>query len=214
MFKAIGSGLIAFLFGFWQSQPVELESIPMITWQEAMIFDLPTQPDAKVTAMLEQYLDNLAADGFLVARQGVWLQSDWAELAEHRGKIPLPAASLTKIATSLAALSYWGTNHKFTTKIYLTGKIRNGVVEGDLVVEGDGDPLLVWEEAIAIGNSLNQLGIRKIQGNLIISGNLIFNYKSQPRVVGRLFRQAINYRLWSAEIRRQYRQLPPRYSPT
>jgi len=40
------------------------------------------------------------------------------------------------------------------------------VLQGDLIITGSGDPFLVWEEVIALGNSLNQLGIKRVTGNL------------------------------------------------
>jgi len=43
----------------------------------------------------------------------------------------------------------------------------------------------VWEE-IALGNSLNQLGIKRVTGNLVITSNFAMNYKFNPSVAGQL----------------------------
>ncbi len=48
------------------------------------------------------------------------------------------------------------------------------------MVESDGDPLFVWQEAIVLGSKLQQLGINKIEGNLILVGNWQMNYKDKP----------------------------------
>jgi len=53
--------------------------------------------------------------------QGVWIQSGPVLMANHQGTVPLPAASLTKIVTSLAALKTWGPAHQFETLISATG---------------------------------------------------------------------------------------------
>ncbi|OKH23749.1 D-alanyl-D-alanine carboxypeptidase [Hydrococcus rivularis NIES-593] len=179
-----------------------------VAWQEAKVFDIPTQPDPMVETIVEDYLKRLVSLGYSRDRQGVWIQSEWAELAKHQDSIPASAASLTKIATTIAALETWDLNHRFETRIYQTGVIHNGILEGDLLVEGGGDPLFVWEEAIAIGNALNELGIRQIKGNLIVTSNFKMNFQSDPRKSGKLFKQGLDSRRWSSEVQKQYQTLP------
>jgi len=113
-----------------------------------------------------------------------WIQSGPVLMANHQGTVPLPAASLTKIATSLAAFK-----KLVETLISATGPIKDGVLQGDLIITGSGDPFLVWEEVIALGNSLNQLGIKRVTGNLVLTGNFAMNYKSNPSVAGQLLKR-------------------------
>jgi D-alanyl-D-alanine carboxypeptidase/D-alanyl-D-alanine-endopeptidase (penicillin-binding protein 4) len=153
-------------------------------------------------------LQNLTKQGFERDRQGIWVQSGWDVSASHLGKTPLPAASLSKIATTLVTLHKWGANHQFTTDIYFTGEINHGVVTGDLIIQGTGDPLFVWEEAIALGNALNQLGIKEIQGNILVTDKFYMNFESQSLAAGRLLQQALDRNLWQSEITQQYRQMP------
>jgi D-alanyl-D-alanine carboxypeptidase/D-alanyl-D-alanine-endopeptidase (penicillin-binding protein 4) len=141
--------------------------------------------------------------------QGVWIQSGPLLLSENNGRVPLPAASLTKIATSLAALKTWGANHQFETLISATGPIQNGVLQGDLIVTGGGDPLFVWQEAIALGNSLNQLGISRVTGNLVVTGNFAMNYQSDSLKAGELLKQGLDSTTWKAAAKMQYSTLPP-----
>ncbi|XGB40382.1 MAG: D-alanyl-D-alanine carboxypeptidase [Cyanobacteria bacterium LVE1205-1] len=88
---------------------------------------------------------------------------------EHQGTKPLPVASLTKVATTLAALETWGPNHQFVTTVRSNGTIRNGVLTGDLIIQGGGDSLFTWEDGIALGNGLQQLGIQTVKGKLVIT---------------------------------------------
>nr|WP_198648893.1 D-alanyl-D-alanine carboxypeptidase [Cyanothece sp. BG0011] len=125
------------------------------------------------------------------------------------GKNPLSAASLTKIATSLAALEIWGTEHRFETQFLTLGTLENGVLKGDLIIKGSGDPLFVWEEAIAVGNKLNELGIKEVTGNLIIVDNFAMNFKSDRQTSGQLLQLAFNSRRWTPIIQQQYQKLPP-----
>lgn len=199
-----------FAFLFFKSPPTD--SFPVISWHEAQIFQIPTQSDPQVETIVKKYLDNLASQGLIKEQQGVWIQSDWAIDFEHRGKIPAPAASLTKVATSIASLEKWGLEHRFTTSIYSTGKINNGILEGDLIIEAGGDPLFVWEEAIALGNKLEKLGIKTITGNLIIVGNWQMNYEENPQKSGELLKQALNAKNWSYETEKQYQEIKDSFS--
>jgi D-alanyl-D-alanine carboxypeptidase/D-alanyl-D-alanine-endopeptidase (penicillin-binding protein 4) len=166
-------------------------------------------PDPAAMAAAQQHLDALSALSLPVAKQGVWIQSEYQVLAEHQGTIPLSAASLTKIATSLAALATWGPDRQFETLISAAGSAKAGVLQGDLVVQGSGDPFFVWEEAIALGNALNQVGIKQVTGNLVITGNFAMNFETDPAVSGNLLKQGLDAKLWSAEVETQYQKLPP-----
>lgn len=205
----IKASVLALLFSLFNPQPSNFGKIPLLTWHEATIFQLPTQPDATVENIVKNYLQDLASQGYVINQQGVWIQSEWAELANNQGKIPTSAASLTKIATTLASVYTWDLNHQFPTKIYIQGKVTNGILNGDLIIEGNGDPLLVWEEAIAIGNSLNELGIKQIKGNLVIVGDFMVNFKEDRLISAQLFQQALNSREWTPIIEKQYQSLSP-----
>ena len=180
-----------------------------VGWQTAKVFDVPTQTDPVITGIINDYLDRLVSLGNDRDRQGIWLQSEWAFLADNHADNAFPAASLTKVATSLATLDKWGLDHQFVTRFYADGPIQNGVLQGNLIIEGGYDPLFVWEEAIAVGNALNQLGIQEITGDLVIVGNFAMNFKTEPDITGALFKQAINESQWSGLIEQQFADLPP-----
>lgn len=169
----------------------------------------PDQPDPMAEAIVQQYLDRLAAKGLSRELQGVWIQSGWVPLAKNSGTTPLPAASITKVATTLATLQVWRPEHQFETVVSVTGPVVGGVVQGDLVVTGNGDPFFVWEEAIALGNTLNQLGIRGVAGNLMIVGNFYMNYETDPLKAGQFLQQALNSSLWTEEISYQHSRMTP-----
>ncbi|HEY9907612.1 MAG TPA: D-alanyl-D-alanine carboxypeptidase [Thermosynechococcaceae cyanobacterium] len=164
--------------------------------------------DLVAQRQIQQYLGKLAAAGFAPTRQGVWMQTETSLLANHQGTVPLPAASLTKVATSLAALQTFGADHQFVTLIGRTGTLTNGVLQGDLVVQGSGDPLFVWEEAIVLGNALNQLGIRQVTGNLIVLDKFYMNYEQSLQKSGELLKQGLNAALWPEEATSQFQTLP------
>ena len=123
---------------------------------------------------------------------GVWLQSAEGILAHHQGTVPMPAASLTKVATTLAALRTWGPTYQFITLIDATGPIQDGVLRGDLLVQGGGDPFFVTEDALALRQSLQELGLKRVTGKLIISGNFFMNFTTNPALSGKLLKQVFS----------------------
>ena len=166
------------------------------------------KPNVKVNAQIQEYLQQLAMQGHTTENQGVWLQAGDRLLASHQGAVPLPAASVTKIATSLVALETLGPNHQFVTTIATTGTIKNGVLNGDLVIQGGEDPFFVWESAIAVGQLLNQRGIQRVSGNLVIVGKFYMNFEVAPLTAGSLLRQGLNAQLWTAEAQDAFQTLP------
>jgi len=54
--------------------------------------------------------------------------------------------STTKLLTMGTALEILGPDHRFTTRVYRTGPVRDGVLEGDLVLVASGDPNLSGRE--------------------------------------------------------------------
>ncbi|NER51734.1 MAG: D-alanyl-D-alanine carboxypeptidase [Symploca sp. SIO1A3] len=167
-----------------------------------------SNPNPPTQKHIEQYINKLVAKGAAKANQGVWIQAGDTLLANYQGTVPQPAASIAKVATTLAALETFGPDHQFVTLVGATGAIANGVLQGDLVIQGGEDPFFVWEEAVAVGNLLNQLGIKRVAGNLIITGKFYMNFQFDPMASGNLLKQGLNAKIWSKEAETQYQTLP------
>jgi serine-type D-Ala-D-Ala carboxypeptidase/endopeptidase (penicillin-binding protein 4) len=201
---------LSLLLGFGKSsfEPSELSQVELVpAWDSPWIKSF-VAPDPVVEALVAQYVQTLASEGWSVPGQGVWIQTGKAPIAQHQGNVPLPAASLTKIATTLAALETWTPEHQFETLIGLRGTVENGVLRGDLVVKGGGDPLFVWEEAIVLGNALQQLGIQQVTGDLVIVGGFMMNFEENPYASAELLRQSWHVDDWPQAAWNQYQNLP------
>ena len=221
MLELISAWLLS--LGSHPPEPQHLRSTDLATWVDTSSAQALLEPreayDPDVVMAINEYLGELTTNTFdplssapsdeIASDQGVWIQSGQTILGAHQGYTPLSAASLTKVATTLVALAHWGGDHQFETLVKTTGTIENGVLQGDLILHGGGDPFFVWEEAIALGNALSEAGIERVEGDLIITHDFAMNYESNPFVVGSLFRQAINADTWSSDILTQYRGLPP-----
>ncbi|PSB18646.1 D-alanyl-D-alanine carboxypeptidase [filamentous cyanobacterium CCP2] len=166
------------------------------------------EPDPIAAALVQQHLAAMATQGYPQTEQGIWIASNQV-LAEHAGTTPLPAASLTKIPTTLVALATWGPEHQFETIVATNGPMEAGTLQGDLIIQGGDDPFFVWEEAISLGNALNQMGIQQVTGDLVIMGNFAMNFEDDPLQAGTFLKQGLEQSQWSSEVETQYQQLPP-----
>lgn len=88
-----------------------------------------------------------------------------ATLAENQSRVP---ASVIKVMTTYASVLKLGFDYRFPTEFYRSGSVRNGVLEGDLLIKGKGDPTLRAEDLSGIVKRIKEQGIRKITGNIII----------------------------------------------
>ena len=65
-------------------------------------------------------------------------------------------------------------------------------MRGDLIVQGGGDPFFVTEDALALRLSLQELGLKRVTGKLIISGNFFMNFTTNPTLAGKLLKQVLS----------------------
>jgi serine-type D-Ala-D-Ala carboxypeptidase/endopeptidase (penicillin-binding protein 4) len=196
------------LLGFWLKTAGLNEPHPH---KPSIAFpDFALQPtDLKRDQLVKTYVSSLAQQGFAANNQGIWIQTTDDLLANHQGRTLQTPASLTKVATTLAALKTWGPKHQFQTQIQAAGQMLDeGVLQGDLLIQCDGDPLLATSEAIAIGNRLNQLGLRKVTGNLIVGGPLSVNFSQDLVTGGDRLKQIWNSPQWTPEIEQVYGWMP------
>ncbi len=113
-----------------------------------------------------------------------WRSDEWSvmvvsldagdTLFDHSPMQPLAPASNLKLFTSAAAFYYLGPAYRYQTYVIADGPIRDGMLDGDLVLYGTGDPTIsnrlfpskttVWEE---LADSLRALGVREVSGDVV-----------------------------------------------
>ena len=86
-------------------------------------------------------------------------------------------ASVMKLVTTTAALDLLTPAYRWKTEIYRDGavvsdKVNNGVLQGNLVLKGYGDPSFKAQEFWRLLMSLQQAGIKQITGDLVIDKTL------------------------------------------
>jgi D-alanyl-D-alanine carboxypeptidase/D-alanyl-D-alanine-endopeptidase (penicillin-binding protein 4) len=101
---------------------------------------------------------------------------------------PHPPASVTKAVTTLYALDTLGPAHRFRTQVIATGPIENGILEGDLVLVGGGDPTLNTDHLMVMAGRLKTAGLREVRGKFkVFGGHLAQEFEidsQQPHYLG------------------------------
>ncbi|MEO7127432.1 MAG: D-alanyl-D-alanine carboxypeptidase/D-alanyl-D-alanine-endopeptidase, partial [Rhodoferax sp.] len=92
----------------------------------------------------------------------------------HRVQAPMNPASVMKLVTTFAALDQLGPNFTWDTRFYADGKLSDGVLDGNLVIRGGGDPKWVIERITADFQALRQQGVREVRGDIVLDTG-IFN---------------------------------------
>ena len=77
-------------------------------------------------------------------------------------------ASTMKLLTTYAGLDLLGPAYTWKTEAWLDGELKDGVLHGDLVLKGYGDPKFTIEQFWLWLAELRARGLREIRGNLVL----------------------------------------------
>ncbi len=81
---------------------------------------------------------------------------------------PRSPASTIKVITTIAALESLGPAYTWHTRALVRGALRNGVLDGDLVLQGGGDPYMTLERWWSFAHALRAKGLKTIRGDVVI----------------------------------------------
>jgi serine-type D-Ala-D-Ala carboxypeptidase/endopeptidase (penicillin-binding protein 4) len=109
----------------------------------------------------------LASDGAAATASALDLQTGRI-LEQYRPDTRLTPASLTKLATAAAALQTWSADKMFTTRLVSSAPVSGADLEGDLVLQGAGDPSLDDHSLWALAAQLRGAGIQRVRGRLVV----------------------------------------------
>jgi len=98
-------------------------------------------------------------------------------LLAHRADAEVNPASVIKLVTTWAGLNLLGPGHTWQNRIWVTGPVQEGVLQGDLVLQGSGDPKLVLERLRELMQQIQARGIRDIRGDVVLDRSV---FEVQP----------------------------------
>ena len=116
----------------------------------------------------------------------------------HQAERPFNPASTMKLVTTHAALAMLGPDYRWTTRFLTTGPIRDGVLQGDLILQGGGDPHLVIEDLHALMADLRAQGLTTIRGDLVVDDARFAVGPADGEAFDGDASQAYNVRPWAA----------------
>ena len=77
-------------------------------------------------------------------------------------------ASVMKLVTTYAGLELLGPAYTWNTPVYVDGPVNGGVLQGNLIIQGKGDPKLVQERLWLLLRRVQGLGIKNITGDILL----------------------------------------------
>ncbi len=156
----------------------------------AKLAELPLA-DSAAAKKLQAEIDKILSNKYFSKSQiGVYIVSPETgqTLYEQNAHTPLIPASNTKLFSTAGVLEALGSDYRFETKLLTNGTITPDGLNGDLIVQGSGDPSLsrrflrhdprlVFREW---ADGLKKKGIKTIYGNLIGDASLLSKHGQYP----------------------------------
>ena len=94
---------------------------------------------------------------------------------DNTSRVP---ASVMKLITSYASLGILGPNYRWPVDVLTRGQIKNGTLNGDLIIKGYGSPEFKTADLRKILRGIKQKGIRNISGRVVFDDSY-FNAPKQ-----------------------------------
>ena len=99
----------------------------------------------------------------------------------HQAHASVNPASVMKLFTTYAGLSLLGPEYVWLNRVYTDGSVRDGVLQGNLVVRGSGDPKLVVERLQALMLQIRAAGVREVRGDIVLDRSVFeVRERSEP----------------------------------
>jgi D-alanyl-D-alanine carboxypeptidase/D-alanyl-D-alanine-endopeptidase (penicillin-binding protein 4) len=94
--------------------------------------------------------------------------------------VPMNPASVMKLVTTYAGLEMLGPAYRWKTEAWITATPKDGILEGDLVLKGYGDPKLVLEDFWLVVKNIRERGVREIRGDLVLDRSYFGQFDHDP----------------------------------
>ena len=106
---------------------------------------------------------------------------------------PRSPASTIKVLTTFAALELLGPSYTWHTRASIRGALNDGVLDGDLILQGGGDPYMTLERWWSFARALRATGLKRIDGDILVD-DTAFPCPGGPRRIRRTAESRIQRR--------------------
>ena len=97
------------------------------------------------------------------------------EAHTHQPDKAFNPASLMKLVTTYVALNTLGPHYRFKTDFYTHGTLQRGILNGDLIIQGHGDPKMNLENFWLALRQLRAQGLKDIRGQVVFDASAFGN---------------------------------------
>ena len=120
--------------------------------------------------------------GIPLAAVGIVVQDVAARepLFSHQAARAYNPASVIKLVTTFAALELLGPDYRWKTEAYLAGPLEAGMLRGNLVLKGSGDPKITVEQWREFMATLRTQGLATIEGDLVLDRSFFAPIAHRP----------------------------------
>ncbi|MFA6904189.1 MAG: D-alanyl-D-alanine carboxypeptidase/D-alanyl-D-alanine-endopeptidase [Gallionellaceae bacterium] len=101
-------------------------------------------------------------------------------LIQVNAKQSMNPASTMKLLTTYAALEMLGPAYTWKTEAYADGQLENGILRGNLIIKGYGNPKINSEHLWLWLRELRNRGLREIHGDLILDRSVFATQEADP----------------------------------
>jgi D-alanyl-D-alanine carboxypeptidase/D-alanyl-D-alanine-endopeptidase (penicillin-binding protein 4) len=115
----------------------------------------------------------LAASGVPESAAGIFVQrvGEATPLLVHEADAAMNPASVMKLLTTYAGLEILGPAFTWKTEAYVDGPVKKGVLRGNLVIKGYGDPQLTVERFWLLLKRIRAAGVREIRADVLLDSS-------------------------------------------
>ena len=85
-----------------------------------------------------------------------------------RADASMNPASVMKLVTTYAGLDLLGPDFTWNNRVYVEGPVSGGVLDGNLILRGSGDPKLVLERVDALLRQIIAAGVTEVRGDILL----------------------------------------------
>lgn len=140
----------------------------------------PTAPRAALPAAVISALAQAKVPQDAITLLVVDAEGRQAPRLSHRAQVPFNPASVMKLVTTYAALDLLGPAYTWRTPVWVEGTVQGNTLQGNLYLQGQGDPKLVAERLWLLLRRVQGLGISKITGDIVLDRSAFAAQPADP----------------------------------